>query len=193
MRLSIRHPGDFAHVHERRPFGETTATCDWKREFSAETSNRLIALLDQMIAEESVICRARFRLNDEQHQARRIAINAVRGSQGVNTELPFQPDEQCLLHESSGRNNWQKMRLVGDHDEFVLIDHRLVERKAGLIKDAAVVEDLLMRREARFRRDRRAIVVGDIALQHATRPLTAADRRKTRGQKIQSRRPCTYR
>ncbi len=187
--LAVRSAVDLAHAEERLAGSDAAAPHVRKREIRQGRRERLVALRDEVLAEQGLILRTAARIGREQHEARGLAVDAVQRHEIGIPQRIDEPAQQGLGDEATRRRDRQERGLVGDDEVVVDVQDRRLERDDRLVLDLAHVVHAQAFAVRMILRQRRAVGRGHAAAREAVQPGLARDRREVRAQGLEHRRP----
>ena len=147
----------------------------------------------RLVPEQCLILSARLRIRRQHHEAGGAAVDAVQRNELRDVELFDQSGQQRLARVDARRHHRKEVRLVGDHEVFVAIQHLRFERNRrfrAYFAEVVHAQAVLIRP---FGLDRTSVGVEHHAAAHAFMPLVARNSREARTQRIEHGRPVAAR
>ena len=148
-----------------------------------------IALFDLAGGKQLLIDTARLRVGREQHQAGGVSIDAVQRHQMRVVETTDQTAQQRVLDIFARRGHRQKVRLVGDHQVFVDVQHLLLRGDRPLVRHFTEIVDAQTLLVGVGGTDGHALGIQHPVSGHPAQPLGAVDGLEMFAEAVQHGRP----
>ncbi len=151
----------------------------------------LVVFLDLPVAEQRAVAGAARGIGGEQHESRRVAVDAMQRYEVPVAKAMLQSRQQRFPHMATDGRDRQEVRLVGDDQIGVDMQQRFRERNHWFVGDFTEVTDLGTHPEWRVERQRNACGVQDASTQETIDPRVMRDTREPVAQAIEHRHPRT--
>ena len=172
-------------LHEVRRRTDAAAPRQWPWQIGIPGRDGFVIFVHGMVPEQRVVSVAGGRVDAEQDQPGRVAVDAVDRYQIIQTEPVFQAHQQGLMQVFARGYDRQKMRLVSHQQMGVAVQHGLLQRDRGFRFQCAEIVDARAGAKGCVEGQRFAIRVAHTAAGHALRPFAAVNVDKAGAQKIQ--------
>ena len=161
--LRVGLAGDLLGAHDAAALDDAAAHGRGQVQRRVPRGDRLVRLAHLAPREELLVRAAHLRAQREQQDARRHAVEPVRGAEVGEVEVAPQPHEHRPRHVRPARDRREEVRLVHDQQVPVAVQHPDLERHLGLDRRVPVEEHEAARLVRRARVHRAAPAVDDLA------------------------------